>query len=77
MEFLNIVESTKKLDDNSRLTTNFIFTAYNHLQNKINKHYLFFSTLIVFLHQLVRARCISVVRAFAYGAMGHRINPSW
>ena len=23
------------------------------------------------------ARCSSVVRAFAYGAMGSRINPSW
>ena len=23
------------------------------------------------------ARCSSVVRAFGYGAMGHRINPSW
>ena len=23
------------------------------------------------------ARCSSVVRAFAHGAMGHRINPSW
>ena len=22
-------------------------------------------------------RCSSVVRAFAHGAMGHRINPSW
>ena len=25
----------------------------------------------------MRARCSSVVRAFAHGAMGHRINPSW
>ena len=24
-----------------------------------------------------RARCSSVVRAFAHGAMGRRINPSW
>ena len=23
------------------------------------------------------ARCCSVVRAFAHGAMGHRIDPSW
>ena len=23
------------------------------------------------------ARCSSVVRAFAHGAMGHRIDPSW
>ena len=26
---------------------------------------------------LLGARCSSVVRAFALGAMGHRINPSW
>ena len=24
-----------------------------------------------------RARCSFVVRAFAHGAMGHRIDPSW
>ena len=27
--------------------------------------------------QLVGASCSSVVRAFAHGAMGRRINPSW
>ena len=26
---------------------------------------------------LLGARCSSVVRAFAHGAMGHRIDPSW
>ena len=26
---------------------------------------------------LFGARCSSVVRAFAHGAMGHRIDPSW
>ena len=26
---------------------------------------------------LVEARCSSVVRAFAHGAMGRRIDPSW
>ena len=25
----------------------------------------------------VGARCSSVVRAFAHGAMGHQIDPSW
>ena len=25
----------------------------------------------------VGARCSSMVRAFAHGAMGHRIDPSW
>ena len=29
-------------------------------------------------HRLVQgARCSSVVRAFAHGAMGRRIDPSW
>ena len=32
-----------------------------------------FSTSI----QAMRARCCSVVRAFAHGAMGRRIDPSW
>ena len=27
--------------------------------------------------QLARARCSSMVRAFAHGAMGHWIDPSW
>ena len=27
--------------------------------------------------QMERARCSSVVRAFAHGAMGPRIDPSW
>ena len=26
---------------------------------------------------MITARCSSVVRAFARGAMGHRIDPSW
>ena len=29
------------------------------------------------LFLLFRARCSSVVRAFAHGAMGRRIDPSW
>ena len=29
------------------------------------------------LHDAVGARCSSVVRAFAHGAMGRRIDPSW
>ena len=31
----------------------------------------------VFLYYLRGARCSSVVRAFAHGAMGRRIDPSW
>ena len=30
-----------------------------------------------FLVNLGGARCCSVVRVFAYGAMGRRIDPSW
>ena len=33
--------------------------------------------LSYFSFQPVGARCSSVVRAFAHGAMGHRIDPSW
>ena len=29
------------------------------------------------LHVIRGARCSSVVRAFAHGAMGRRIDPSW
>ena len=29
------------------------------------------------LCQALGTRCSSVLRAFAHGAMGHRINPSW
>ena len=29
------------------------------------------------LHIDIGVRCSSVVRAFAYGAMGRRIDPSW
>ena len=33
--------------------------------------------LLICLSVSVGARCSSVVRAFAYGAMGRRIDPSW
>ena len=42
--------------------------------------YLFFSSLSLFPNSffyLGRARCSSVVRAFALRVMGHRIDPSW
>ena len=35
------------------------------------------SSVEVFTHGVVGARCSSVVRAFAHGAMGCRIDPSW
>ena len=34
-------------------------------------------TLLLVHIQLRGARCSSVVRAFAHGAMGRRIDPSW
>ena len=33
--------------------------------------------LYVCIYLFVGARCSSVVRAFAHGAMGRRIDPSW
>ena len=33
--------------------------------------------LVVIVSHLTGARCSSVVRAFAHGAMGRRIDPSW
>ena len=42
--------------------------------------YLFYPSIFqnfFHLHGGSGARCSSVVRAFAHGAMGHRIDPSW
>ena len=46
--------------------------------------FFFFGFLIWVLYEIsvcfrqpMGARCSSVVRAFAHGAMGHRIDPSW
>ena len=51
-----------------------------HLVTKFLKHKVMFIgqsvTKILFV-LFVGARCSSVVRAFAHGAMGHRIDPSW
>ena len=33
--------------------------------------------IIICIHIIMGARCTSVVRAFAHGAMGRRIDPSW
>ena len=35
------------------------------------------SHLLTDLNNVCGARCCSVVRAFAHGAMGRRIDPSW
>ena len=35
-----------------------------------------FGDFVVFF-TFMGSRCSSVVRAFAHGAMGHRIDPSW
>ena len=50
--------------------------------NWINKDHGMCCTIYGMVHinvtlLLIRARCSSVVRVFAHGAMGHRINPSW
>ena len=37
----------------------------------------FLSVLHDLPHKIGGARCSSVVRAFAHGAMGRRIDPSW
>ena len=33
--------------------------------------------IIIIIIIIIGARCSSVVRAFAHGAMGRRIDPSW
>ena len=38
---------------------------------------LFFSPLEIVSVSILGARCSSVVGAFAHGAMGRRIDPSW
>ena len=46
----------------------------------IQIHFVYFSIsdcTVSILLDLLRARCSSVVRAFAHGAMGRRIDPSW
>ena len=39
--------------------------------------YFVLLTLTVIDHLVKKERCSSVVRAFAHGAMGHQIDPSW
>ena len=39
--------------------------------------HMFLSSYIHFIIVHLGARCSSMVRAFAHGAMGHWINPSW
>ena len=41
--------------------------------NKGREHYF----ILYFVGFTEGARCSSVVRAFAHGAMGRRIDPSW
>ena len=57
-----------------------MYNICRHLVTKFLKHKVMFIgqsvTKILFV-LFVGARCSSVVRAFAHGAMGHRIDPSW
>ena len=39
--------------------------------------WVFFTRKNVAHSKIEGARCSSMVRAFAHGAMGHRIDPSW
>ena len=47
--------------------------VYNHFRVILNRNIL----CCCFSFILQGARCSSVVRAFAHGAMGRRIDPSW
>ena len=38
---------------------------------------VWFTFVFMYSLRILGARCSSVVRAFAHGAMGHRIDPSW
>ena len=49
------------------------FLAVLSLSNATNQNPI----LVLFVFILMGARCSSVVRVFAHGAMGHRIDPSW
>ena len=40
-------------------------------------NYVFQEHFVSVLLQFVGARCSSVVRVFAHGAMGRQIDPSW
>ena len=49
----------------------------NHGKKNYVKRRQFEKTGKCVLSEGLGARCSSVVRAFAHGAMGHRIDPSW
>ena len=43
----------------------------------IPTHTLVYKFLLIFVLMLLGMRCSSVIRAFAHGAMGRQIDPSW
>ena len=46
----------------------FIYNQYFEIKSR---------KFVIVCLQRARARCSSVVRTFAHGAMGRRVNPSW
>ena len=52
------------------------FVCLQHPDSSVSCSFLDYVNGLVCL-QDPGARCSSVVRAFAHGAMGHRIDPSW
>ena len=57
---------------------NVLILVYNYYSPGIVPQSNLSSTIIVSrYYNDLGARCSSVVRAFAHGAMGHRIDPSW
>ena len=50
--------------------------SYNMIITEGTKS-IIYCFVIFTLYQWTGARCSSVVRAFAHGAMGRRIDPSW
>ena len=60
-----------------------IFTAFSQASKGKEKHKFItgiYKYILMNFHKFIQksgARCSSVVRVFAHGAMGCRINPSW
>ena len=54
-------------------------TLDNYFNNEGGSYYSFCRDVVYQFgfHLLKGVRCSSVVRAFAHGAMGHQIDPSW
>ena len=60
------------MDGHTRTHTHTLTHTHAHTDSSI----LLFLAIFVFIINLMGARCSSVVRAFAHGAMVRRIDPS-